>query len=285
MIPRPVTDGGPTIISLGDVKFTYDGGVEALKGVTLNIKKGEYVAVVGGNGSGKTTLAKQMNGLLRPGGGTVTIGGRPAAPQTVAELSRVVGYVFQNPDHQLFSPSVEEEVLFGPENIGYSGPDSRNKAEHAMALMGIGHLRKEPPLSLNLGARRKVTIASVLAMSPQVLVLDEPTTGLDDQESRDLMAGIDGLNKQGLTVILITHEMKIVAEHANRVVVMAEGRIVLDSDVKGAFADIELLRQSKLVPPPITLLAHRLSAYGISRDVLSTDEFVFEASKIIGGSR
>jgi energy-coupling factor transport system ATP-binding protein len=285
MIPKPITDKGRRVISMHDVKHTYDGGIEALKGVNFNMRGGEYIAIVGGNGSGKTTLAKHMNGLLRPTGGKVELFEKDTSRMTVAEMSKLVGYAFQNPDHQLFCATVDEELAFGPQNLGCTKDEVWLRVEYAVQTMGLQSIRKLPPLSLNLGQRRRISIASIIAMDPNVLILDEPTTGLDLTESADLMAAVRKLNIDGRTIVLITHEMKLVAEHANRVVVMANGRIVLDSDAKGAFSDHELLRQSRLTPPPISELAHRLSPQGISRDVISPAEMTFELMRLRGGPR
>ncbi|MCU0851748.1 MAG: energy-coupling factor ABC transporter ATP-binding protein [Thermoplasmata archaeon] len=286
MIPR--THSIPSeerVISVRNLKFVYDGGVEALKGINLDIKKGEFLAIVGGNGSGKTTLAKNFNGLLRPSHGTVTVMNRPAASQTVAELSRVIGYAFQNPDHQLFCSSVEEEVRFGPANLGYSDEEVKRKVEHAIETMDLQSLRGLPPFSLRLGERRRVSIASVIAMDPQIIVLDEPTTGLDAGETKVLMEKISHLNREGRTIVLITHDMRLVAESSSRVVVMSDGRIVLDSDPRGAFADIDLLRNCSLVPPPVMLLAHSLAKYGIPKDIMSPQELVLRIVLEKGGAR
>jgi len=253
--------------------------------MNLDIRAGEFLAIVGGNGSGKTTLAKLFNGLLRPTAGTVTVGGRPASGRTVAQLARIVGYAFQNPDHQLFCSSVEEEIGFGPRNLGCTDAEVASRVEHAIEAMDLNHLRKQPPLSLRLGDRRRVSIASVIAMSPRVLILDEPTTGLDAAETKDLMAHICKLNREGSTIVLITHDMKLVAEYAARVVVVAQGRILLDSDPRGAFSDPEILRQSNLEPPPVTLLAHRLSAHGIPKDVVSPQELVLRILMERGAGR
>jgi energy-coupling factor transport system ATP-binding protein len=263
------------ILSLGNVKFTYEGGVEALMEVSLEVRRGEYIALVGGNGSGKTTLAKHLNGLLRPTSGRIWVGGRDSADLTVAVLARTVGYAFQNPDHQLFCTSVEDEVRFGPHNLGRPDDEVRRLSETAMEVMGIADIRAKPPLTLSLGQRRRVSIAAVLAMDPAVLVLDEPTTGLDHGEARELMEILSGLNRDGKTVILITHDMRLVAEHATRVVIMSGGQIVLDSDVRGAFDDLGLLRDAQLIPPPISILAHRLEGRGVPADILTADEMVF----------
>lgn len=279
--PSAVTE---KVVSIKGLKFTYDGGVQALRDINLDIRYGEYLALVGGNGSGKTTLAKNLNGLLRPTGGSVVVAGRPTNEQKVASLARIVGYAFQNPDHQLFCSSVEEEVRFGPVNLGYPEQDVRDKVEKAIEAMSLEQLRELPPLSLRLGERRRVSIASVIAMDPDVLILDEPTTGLDAEESAELMRRLKRLNDDGKTIILITHDMKLVAEHAKRVVVISEGRVLLDSDPRGAFSDLEILRQSNLVPPAVTQLAHRLSAFDVPRDVISPEELVFHLLKGGGGS-
>ena len=251
------------IISLQDVRFSYEGGIEALKGVSLSVARGENVAVVGGNGSGKTTLAKHLNGLLKPSSGTVLVGGEDSSRTSVATLARTVGYVFQNPDYQLFCTSVEEEVRFGPKNMGFGRDDESALAERALKLMDISHLREQSPVSLSLGDRRKVAIASVLATSPRVLLLDEPTTGLDSVESTQLMATLDVLRSEGMTIVLITHDMRLVAQHMDRVVVMSEGVVALDTGVEEAFSDPDRLRRCKLLAPPITVLAQRLQAQGI----------------------
>jgi len=271
------------IISVRNLKYTYEGGVEALRCINLDVRQGESLAIVGGNGSGKTTLAKNFNGLLRPTSGSVTVAGRPAAAQTVAELAKVVGYAFQNPDHQLFCSSVEEEIRFGPRNLGYPDDEVASKAEHAMDIMDLQRLRSRPPLSLRLGDRRRISIASVIAMDPRVLILDEPTTGLDASETKALMSIIQKLNDAGRTIILITHDMRIVSEYSDRVVVMAEGIVLLDSDVSGAFSDLALLRRGNLEPPPVTQLAHRLSGLGVPRDVISPQELVLRLSMLRGG--
>jgi len=276
MIPAPSSvQGSDKIVSITDLRFTYEGGVEAVKDLTLDIRKGDYIAVVGGNGSGKTTLAKNINGLLRPSRGTIMIRGHDASKMAVPEIAKVVGYAFQNPDYQLFCPTVEEEVRFGPSNLGYSHEDVNVKVQRALDAMNLQHLRTKPPLSLRLGERRRVTLASVIAMDPEVFIFDEPTTGLDTEESEMLMQKLRNLNAEGKTIILITHDMRLVSEHAKRVVVMSQGRVILDSDPRGAFADLDILRKSNLEPPAVTKLAHALKAYGVPVDIISPEELVF----------
>jgi energy-coupling factor transport system ATP-binding protein len=204
---------------------------------------------------------------------------------TVAELARIVGYAFQNPDHQLFSSTVEDEVRFGPRNLGYPEPQVASMVGKAIDAMGLDAVRSLPPLSLRLGDRRRVSIASVIAMDPKVLILDEPTSGLDAAETRTLMESVSRLNEEGRTIVLITHDMRLVAEHAQRVVVMAGGRVLLDSDVSGAFSDLSLLRQSNLEPPPVTLLAHRLSEHGVPKDIISPRELALRLLMLRGERR
>ncbi len=275
----------PPAISLEDVRFSYEGGFEALKGVSLRVAWGENVAVVGGNGSGKTTLAKHLNGLLKPSSGKVLIGGKDSRSMSVATLARTVGYVFQNPDYQLFCTSVEEEVRFGPKNMGLGRDDETTLAERALKMMGVGHLRGRSPVSLSLGNRRKVAIASVLATSPRVLVLDEPTTGLDSVESAQLMASLAVLRSEGTTLVLITHDMRLVAQHMDRVVVMSEGCVALDTCVDEAFSDPDRLTRCKLIAPPITVLAQRLQARGILQEGAATPIQLVELVARAGGER
>ncbi len=282
MIPLSA-NGEVPVAALRNVSFTYDDGTEALRKVTLDIWQGEHIALVGGNGSGKTTLAKHLNGLLRPSTGHVSVRGRDTAKESVAALSRTVGYAFQNPDHQLFCTTVEEEVLFGPRNLGYPDAEAIDRADRALKMLSIDHLRGNAPLSLSLGDRRRVSIASVIAMGPDVLVLDEPSTGLDTREAAELMRALDALNQEGTTVILITHEMRLVAEHSERVVVMDGGRVSLDCRTRVAFSELEVLRDSGLVPPVPVQLAHRLRGLGVSPDVLTVEELADEVARVRGG--
>lgn len=272
------------IVSIERLSYIYEGGIQALDDLSLSIRAGEYVAIVGGNGSGKTTLAKHMNGLLRPTSGRVVVDGRPTSEVSVAFLAARVGYAFQNPDHQLFCTSVEEEVRFGPRNMGHPEEEVARRADDALSLMGIGHLREAPPFSMSLGDRRKVTIAAVLATRPRILLMDEPTTGLDSQEAAQLMALLKRLNGEGMTVVLISHEMRLVAEHADRVVVLSKGRKVLDSGVEDTFGDLALLYESKLMPPSVTELAHRLADEGIPGNVFTPERLAQEVARIGGRS-
>lgn len=285
MIPGPKGGAGEKAISISSLKFSYEGGVQALNGVSLDIRKGEYVAIVGGNGSGKTTLAKNIIGLLKPASGTIFVQGVAASEQKTAAIARVVGYVFQNPDHQLFCPTVYDEVKFGPRNLGFHEKDLEARTQWALEAMDLVDVKDRAPFSLTLSQRRRVSIASMIATDPQVLILDEPTTGLDMKELASLMERIGRLNLEGRTVVLITHDMKLVAKYARRVVVMSEGKIVLDSDPAGVFYDLDALLRSQLVPPPVVRLVYRLSARGVPRDILSPEELVSKLVAMRGGVR
>ena len=284
MIPKPSIDDD-LLAAFRDVDFTYEDGTEALRGITLDIWKGEHIALVGGNGSGKTTLAKHLNGLLTPTGGTVTVGGFDTCKEPVARLARTVGYVFQNPDHQLFCPTVADEVQFGPRNFGLSDSEIAEKTNRALEFMAIDHLKVEPPMSLSLGDRRRVSIASVIATDPEMIVLDEPFTGLDVKEAEELMRVVNGINREGKTIILITHDMRVVAEHSERVIVLAEGRLTLDCKTRKVFSESRLLRDSGLIPPPVSQLAHRLSEHGVSPETLTVNELAEEIARLMEGGK
>lgn len=279
----PGGEPGESVVTVDGVSFSYEGGFEALVGVSMRVRRGEYVAIAGGNGSGKTTLAKHINGLLHPSVGRVTTCGMRTDETSVANLARKVGYVFQNPDHQLFCTTVEEEVRFGLENMDFEESESAPKAQAAMELVDIVALRDRPPFTLSLGDRRKVTIASVLAAEPEILVLDEPTTGLDHHDSEHLMSTLRALNRSGRTIVLISHDMRLVAEHVDRAVLMAAGRILVDADVGAVFSDLELLREAKLVAPPITQVAHRLAPLGVSPSTFTPSQLVQQIEVLRGG--
>jgi len=256
--------------------YRYDDGPWVLSGLDLNIETGDFLAIVGQNGSGKTTLVKHFNGLLRPTRGRVVVFGEDTAGQSVGQLARKVGYLFQNPDHQIFAPTVWEEVAFGPRNLGFSEDEVTAHTTEAMALFGLEDQADTPPAVLGYGLRRKVTLAAVWAMHPQVLVLDEPTAGLDWRSTRTLMKEVSNLNRQGHTIVLITHDMKLVAEFARRVLVLNDGQILAYGPTRQVFQQETILRQAFLAPPPITALARRMRPYGLRGDNLTVQEFYQE---------
>ena len=252
-----------------DVWFRYETGVQALAGVALTLGAGEYVALIGANGSGKTTLAKHVNGLLRPQRGRVCVIGHDVGAVSTGELARHVGYVFQNPDHQLFAPSVWEEIAFGPRNLGLSQAEVEARVEAALTAFDLTPLADVPPATLGYGQRRLVTLAAVHAMQPQVLILDEPTVGLDRRLTQRLLDWVAERHAAGTTVVFITHDMRL-APRAARCLVMHRGQILLDASTAEAFAQPQLLEQAGIVPPPIVMLGQRL---GLPDTPLTVEDF------------
>jgi energy-coupling factor transport system ATP-binding protein len=244
----------------GLVHVYRDGSVRALDGVDLRVAGGERVALVGQNGSGKTTLVRHLNGLLRPTQGSVTIDGRDAASMTVAQLAAQVGLVFQDPDRQIFSGSVRSEVEFGPRNLGRRGAELAGAVDAALAATGLAGDERTNPYDLGQSRRKLLALASVLAMRTPVLVCDEPTTGQDERGVRRVRAIIDAVAGEGRSVIVISHDMRFVAEVAERVVVMRAGRVLLDGAPTEVFAadNRGALASTFLEPPLPALVGERL---------------------------
>jgi energy-coupling factor transporter ATP-binding protein EcfA2 len=268
---QPVRAPRPASVSVQGLVHRYPGGVEALAGVDLDVEHGETVAVIGQNGSGKTTLVKHLNGLLRPDAGSVTIDGADIRSSFVHELAAVVGFVFQNPDDQLFNRSVERELLFGPRNLRLPSDEIEALVAQALAAIGLDGDRSTNPYDLNVSSRKLVALGSVLAMDPQVLVLDEPTTGQDGPGVRRVGAIVDALAAAGRTVIAITHDMEFAARHFDRIVVMRRGQVVLDGaagEVVGA-ANEAVLESTGLARPPAARIASRLGLDAVPPDAQS----------------
>lgn len=264
----------PPAVELRAVSFAYPNGTQALRDVSLSIPAGQTVALVGQNGSGKSTLARMLVGLLRPQRGSVLIGGRPTARRAVGELAREVGYVFQNPDHQIFAASAREEVAFGPRNLGLKGETLARRVQEALAAFGLEELADLPPAVMGYGVRRLVTLASVWAMQPAIWVLDEPTTGLDARHTAHLLERLRGLTAAGRTVLFITHDLRLAAELAERIVVLHCGRVALDGPSAEVLADADRLAPLGLRPPPIARLSAALAAFGFPHPTLTVDAFV-----------
>ncbi len=229
-----------------------------VKGVDLAIGAGEFVALVGANGSGKTTLVKHFNGLLRPRRGQVRVAGQDAAGRSMGELARQVGYLFQRPEQQIFSPTVQQELAFGPRNLGLSQAEIEARVEAALARFRLAAVAGQPPAILSYGLRRRVTLASLAAMDPPVLVLDEPTVGLDARGLEETFDWLADLHAQGRTIVLVTHDMVLAAARAGRVVVLGQGQVIADGPPDQVFRQNDLLARAALVPPPVTALAQAL---------------------------
>lgn len=260
---------GDPILRVEDLAHVYPGGTRALDGVNLSIGAGERVAIVGQNGSGKTTLVKHLNGLLRPTEGTVRVAGRDIAGDPVHLVARTVGFVFQNPDDQLFNRSIEREVAFGPRNVGFPEDLARRLVDTAIAAVGLADARGDNPYDRNVSDRKLVALASVLAMDPAVLVLDEPTTGQDGPGVARVGAIVDAWRAAGRSVIAITHDMEFAARHFGRIVVMRDGAVVADGPPATAFAPAghDLLASTGLTPPPAARIAAALGLPTVPLDV------------------
>lgn len=277
------------LIEFKNVTFVYDSEEEdsaekipAVTDVSLAINKGEFVAVLGHNGSGKSTLAKLCNAIYEPTSGTVEVKGIVADTEEKADdIRRIVGMVFQNPDNQIVATIVEDDVAFGPENLGIEPCEIRKRVDDALRSVNMYDFRHREPHKLSGGQKQRVAIAGVIAMQTECIVLDEPTAMLDPMGRDEVMQTIKRLNKEmGITVVLITHFMDE-AVQADRVVVMDDGRIIMEGEPRKVFSQVKKLRDCGLDVPQSTELCHRL---GLKEGILDVDECVDEISKVLGGA-
>lgn len=271
------------MIEVRDIYFTYPNDVEALKGVSLKIKDGDFVALMGENGAGKTTLVKHFNGLLKPTKGTVSVDGVATTEVSVATLARTVGFVFQNPDRQLFSETVEEEIAFALKNFGFKEKTIQKRVTWALNLLGLEQYRETSPFMLSGGERKRVALASVLAWNPKILILDEPTIGQDHQQKEKLLQFILQMKSQRKTVIIVTHDVEFVAECSPRVMLMHDGRIVADGEAEEVLTNPKVLNQASIVPPQITQIFLQLSDLRLPNqviDVYQAQETLLKAMKM-----
>jgi len=253
------------LLSAEALRFVYPRfQTEALHDIDLSIDEGEFVALLGQNGSGKTTLAKHFNGLLKPSSGRVLIQGRFAADYSHRDLARMVGYVFQNPDHQIFARTVQEEVGFGLKALGENPPTISKQVADALETVDLQGYEEKNPFALTRGERQRIAVASVLATQPRVIILDEPTTGLDYPQQKNMMEMLRHLNQKGHTIVIITHSMWVAAEYATRTIVMKDGSILADGRTRDIFADEAILERASLRPPPMVRLSNWLGTQALT---------------------
>jgi energy-coupling factor transport system ATP-binding protein len=265
--------GDEKIFEINGVHHFYPNGTHALQGVDLQIGRSDFIGLIGQNGSGKTTLAKHLNGLLRPSRGEIRFKGTDCRRIKAFELSSQVGYVFQNPDYQIFLHSVYDELAFGPRNLKLPEEEVRERALKALEFMDLAGTEKQHPLTLSRGQRQRLAIASVLTMEPEVIILDEPTGGQDRLQARNLMNLLSDLNSREHTIVLITHDLELAAEFSERVLVMGDGRMLLDGTPDEVFQHDEVLESTQLRAPDIYRLSNAL---GWERRSLSVEAFVRE---------
>ncbi len=251
------------IIELKGIKFTYPDGTQALEEVNLSINRGEFLAMIGQNGSGKTTIAKLMAGILKPTEGKVVIDGVDVTHERIGKIASNVGYIFQNPDHQLFEQTINQEISYGPKNLGIDPGEIEKRVKTSMEITGIPPTYlEENPFVLSKGWRQKVAIASILAMGPNVIIIDEPTTGQDFPQADVILQFLSGLNKNGHTIIVITHDMTFVARFCRRAIVVNRGKIVLDGTVKDVFNATEELEATNIKPNDTAIIGKKLQRFG-----------------------
>ena len=253
------------MLEVKNIKYSYNKDYQALKGVSLKVEEGEMVALLGKNGAGKSTLFLHLNGIYQPDEGQVFIDGEELKydKKSLLKFRQKVGIVFQNPDDQIFAPTVEEDVAFGPLNLDLPMEEVQKRVTEALARVGMSGFEKKAPHHLSGGQKKRVAIAGILAMKPKIMVLDEPTAGLDPQGVEDLSKLLKELNAEGITIIISTHEVDLVPNYASRVFVLVDGLLIAEGTPKEIFAQPEILDKANLKVPIVTELFQSLEAEGI----------------------
>jgi energy-coupling factor transport system ATP-binding protein len=258
------------LVEADHVGFSYaESQAKALDDVNLKVHKGDFLAVIGQNGSGKTTLVKNIVALLKPTEGILRVGGLDVRKVKTWQLADKVGIVFQNPDIQLFSESVVKELSFGPKAMGFTPERASERMSYVAERFGLKDLMNESPGEVDKGTRQKIAIAAVVVLDPQTLIIDEPTTGQDPDSARQIMNIASQMNKEGKTIIMITHSMPLVAEYAKKAMVLSDGHVLFQGLVKNVYQETEMLKKASLKPPQIIQLAHLLK---IPQRILSIDD-------------
>ncbi len=258
LFPNPILSKKSPILSVQNLSHTYSNGMEALRDVSLDIHAGEYVVIVGQNGAGKSTLVKHFLNLLKPTQGKVFVSDRNTSQLSISDLAQSIGYLAQNPDNQIFNTSVAREVAFALPFLGYKPKQVTQETERGLKAMGLWETRDAHPLSLPKGERSRIIIAALLAMNPEVIIFDEPTTGQDYQGALAILETSRQLHQMGKTIIVITHHLYLMPDYADRAIVMGKGTILLDAPLRQAYHQVNLLESTFLTPPQSVLLSQKL---------------------------
>ena len=256
------------MLEVQNLKYSYNNDYQALKGVSLKIDEGDMVALLGKNGAGKSTLFLHLNGIYEPDEGKVFIDGEELKydKKSLLKFRQKVGIVFQNPDDQIFAPTVEEDVAFGPLNLGLPMEEVQDRVEEALARVGMSGTEKIAPHHLSGGQKKRVAIAGILAMKPEIMVLDEPTAGLDPQGVENLVTLLKELNDEGITIVISTHEVDLVPDYANKIFVLVDGELIAEGTPKEIFAQPEVLEKANLKIPIVTELFQQLESEGFDME-------------------
>ncbi len=267
------------MVAVQDLVHVYPNGTRALDNVSITIGEHEKMAIIGQNGSGKTTLVKHFNGLLLPTQGIVHVQGADTRKTKTSILAKTVGYVFQNPNHQLFCVSVREELLFGLRNLRLPEDEIQRRIDQTIDMFRLQPYLEAHPYSLSLGVRKLVAIASIFAMGPRLMILDEPTTGQDYPSRKILSEAIANIYSTGKSIVFVSHDMGFVAEHADRAAVMSRAKIIFDGLPRDLFVRQEVLSDADLRPPFITQLAQKLADRGVDPGVMNVGEMITEVQR------
>ena len=264
------------LIMVRDIDYVYSNGTIALKQVSLNIKKGEFIAIMGQNGAGKTTLIRTFNGLIRPTKGSIYLEGENIDSKTIATISKKVGVIFQNPMHQLFSNTLEDEIKFSLKNLNLDKEEIQKKVDQTLEEFDLEKYRKRSPFNLSGGESKKLATASILCRDPDILVFDEPTLGQDAKEINFFLGLIRNELERGKTIIMVTHNIEFTVEHVPRTILMGKGQIIADGPTQSIFTNEFLISKSSLIMPQIYLFKKELKKIGITipKEVIRESEII-----------
>lgn len=257
------------VLKTNDLNYIYHDGVHALKNVNIEIKKGEKIAIMGPNGAGKSTLFLHFNGLNEPASGNIEINGKKIEydKDNLSKIRQKVGIVFQNPNDQLFAPNVKEDVAFGPMNLGLDLEEVEKRTDEALSLVGMSESSNKPPHHLSGGQQKRVAIAGIIAMKPEIMILDEPTAGLDPQGVEQILEILNNLNDEGMTIVISSHDVEMINDFADHIFVIKNGEIIGDGTPDEIFANHELLETANLKPPKTAELLKTLKEKGLNVNV------------------